>query len=234
MSTFLAGVDPDYDLREELGLYFKSQGLGLGRVSSKVQQYLGPAGTCQGAIEVLHCGIADAWPEVELLEYTTVEVTALLLGGVEASAAVSSSGLSTMAARSSRSLASGASRRAATGNFAHHGLEFLDDGVRMVPNAGRQVVPRATAGVAPRVANAANHVFGPKSLAKHKLGGVLDAFKGDSVAAFNALEGAAQQLANQGAIKGVFQTTVEVAGQTVTLRGAVVEGVVKVGTAFIP
>lgn len=62
-------------------------------------------------------------------------------------------------------------------------------------------------------------VFGPKSLAKHKLGGVLNAFGGDKVAAFNALEGAAQQLANQGAIKGVFQTTVEVAGQTVTVRG---------------
>ncbi|MDY7095737.1 MAG: RHS repeat-associated core domain-containing protein [Acidobacteriota bacterium] len=145
VSTFLAGVDPDYNLREELGLYFNSQGLGLGRVSSKVQQYLGPAGTCQGAIQELHCGIADAWPEVELLEYTTVEVTALLLGGVEASAAVSSSGLSRMAARSSRSVASRSSRRLTTGNFAHHGLEFLDDGVRMAPNAGRQVVPRGAA-----------------------------------------------------------------------------------------
>jgi hypothetical protein len=51
---------------------------------------------------------------------------------------------------------------------------------------------------------------------------------------FNALEGAAQQLANQGAIKGVFQTTVQVAGQTVTVRGAVVEGVLRLSTAFVP
>lgn len=88
--------------------------------------------------------------------------------------------------------------------------------------------------VAPRVLNAANHVFGPKSLAKRKLEGVLNAFKGDKVAAFNALERGAQQLANQGTIKGVFQTTVEVAGQKVTVRGAVLEGTAKVSTAFIP
>jgi hypothetical protein len=77
-------------------------------------------------------------------------------------------------------------------------------------------------------------VFEPKSLAKHNLGGVLNAFGGDKVAAFNALERAAQELANKGAIKGVFQTTVEVAGQTVTVRGAVVEGIARVSTAFIP
>lgn len=106
-------------------------------------------------------------------------------------------------------------------------------GVRGASATEGAAVTSGAAQVAPRVANTANHIFGPQSLAKHKLGGVLDAFKGDSVGAFNALERAAQQLANQGSIKGVFQTSVEVAGQTVTVRGAVVEGVVRVGTAFI-
>ena len=93
---------------------------------------------------------------------------------------------------------------------------------------------KAGAEVAPRVLNAANHVFGPKSIGKHGLEGVLKSFGGDKVAAFNALERGAQQLANQGAIKGVFQTSVEVAGQSVTVRGAVVEGTARVSTAFIP
>jgi len=82
--------------------------------------------------------------------------------------------------------------------------------------------------------SAANHVFGLKSLVKHKLGDVLNVFNGDKVAAFNALERATQKLANQGAIKGIFETTVEVAGQNVTVRGAVVDGTARVSTAFIP
>jgi len=63
---------------------------------------------------------------------------------------------------------------------------------------------------------------------------VLKAFGGDKVAAFNALERGAQQLANQGAIKGVFEVSVDVAGQNVTVRGAVVEGTARVASAFIP
>jgi len=85
-----------------------------------------------------------------------------------------------------------------------------------------------------QVLNGANHVFGPKSLGKHKLEGVLRAFGGDKVNAFYALQNGAQSLANAGAIKGVFQTTVRVAGQDVTVRGRVVDNVVKLSTAFIP
>ena len=88
--------------------------------------------------------------------------------------------------------------------------------------------------VSQRLLNSANHVFGPKSLSKHKLEGVLQSFRGDKVKAFQAIEGAAQQLATQGKIGGVFETTVNVAGQAVRVRGAVVDDVVKVGTAFIP
>lgn len=86
----------------------------------------------------------------------------------------------------------------------------------------------------PRVVNGANHIFGPKSLAKHKLGPVLDAFGGDELAAFRALEEATQLLADTGAVQGVFHTTIHVAGQAVTVRGAVMDGAARVSTAFIP
>jgi hypothetical protein len=89
-------------------------------------------------------------------------------------------------------------------------------------------------GISQRILNAANHVFGPKSLGKHNLDSVLKAFDGDTVAAFRALETEAQLLANQGLIRGVFESTVEVAGQTVTIRGAIIEGTARVSTAFIP
>ena len=98
----------------------------------------------------------------------------------------------------------------------------------------KKVAASAGAEVTSRVSNGAHHIFGPKSLAKHKLEGVLNAFGGDKVAAFHALERRAQDLANHGAIKGVFQVTIDMAGQTVTVRGAVVEGTAMVSTAFIP
>lgn len=97
-----------------------------------------------------------------------------------------------------------------------------------------QAAPKLLSSVPARVVNAANHIFGPKSLGRHNLGGVLNAFKGDATAAFYSLENAAQALANQGAIRGVFQTTVEVAGSQVTVRGAVIEGIAQLSTAFIP
>ncbi|MCG8422123.1 MAG: HINT domain-containing protein, partial [Proteobacteria bacterium] len=94
--------------------------------------------------------------------------------------------------------------------------------------------PKLLNAVPKSVRNTANHIFGPKSLAKHKLGPVLEAYGGDAVGATYGLQNAAQALANSGAIKGVFETTVRVTGQDVTVRGAVVDGVVRLGTAFIP
>lgn len=85
-----------------------------------------------------------------------------------------------------------------------------------------------------KVANRANHIFGEKSLAKHKLGGFLDSFGGDKIAAFRSLESGAQNLANSGAIKGVFRTVVEVGEHSVTVQGRVIDDVVNVSTAFIP
>jgi RHS repeat-associated protein len=100
--------------------------------------------------------------------------------------------------------------------------------------SGAAQAPKLLNAVPKSVTNTANHIFGPKSLAEHRLGPVLEAFGGDAVGATYKLQNAAQALANRGAIKGVFQTTVDVAGQTVTVRGAVIDGVVNLRTAFIP
>jgi RHS repeat-associated protein len=107
-------------------------------------------------------------------------------------------------------------------------------GVSIATRGVAQAAPKLLSSVPARVVNAANHIFGPKSLGRHNLGGVLNAFKGDATAAFYSLENAAQALANQGAIRGVFQTTVEVAGSQVTVRGAVIDGIAQLSTAFIP
>jgi len=96
------------------------------------------------------------------------------------------------------------------------------------------VAPKLLSAIPSRIANAANHIFG-SNLAKHKLGGVLGAFKGDATAATYALENATQALANQGAISGVFKgTVVEIAGFSVTVQGRVMAGVAHLSTAFIP
>jgi hypothetical protein len=48
----------------------------------------------------------------------------------------------------------------------------------------------------------------------------------------NALQQATEAAVQQQGLTGVFETTVQVAGETVTVRGNVVNGVVKIGTAF--
>jgi len=100
--------------------------------------------------------------------------------------------------------------------------------------AGAEGACKLLKAVPKSVLNTANHIFGPKSLARHRLAPLLKAFGGDAVAATYRLQNAAQALANQGAIKGLFQATVDVAGQTITIRGAVIDGIVNLSTAFIP
>ncbi|WP_070969422.1 hypothetical protein [Vibrio sonorensis] len=82
--------------------------------------------------------------------------------------------------------------------------------------------------------NRANHIFGPKALEKHKLGSVLEKFSGDNVKAFQAIEKATQNLANDGIISDTFEAKVSVKGIEVTVRGKVIDGNVNIGTAFIP
>ncbi len=76
--------------------------------------------------------------------------------------------------------------------------------------------------------NKMSHIFGQ---AKHNLDGLVKAF-GSSEKAFRALEKATQAAVKNQGIKGVFETTVKVGGESVTVRGNVVDGVVKIGTAF--
>ncbi len=114
------------------------------------------------------------------------------------------------------------------------GKEALEQlGKEGLEEAGKEALEKIPQ-ISQKVINQANHIFGPKSISKHNLQGVLDFFNGNKVTAFNAIQDAAQKLANKGAIKGIFETVVQVGGQTVTVRGAIVDGVVNVGTAFIP
>jgi hypothetical protein len=55
---------------------------------------------------------------------------------------------------------------------------------------------------------------------------------GSQQAAFDAIQQATETAVQQQGISGVFQTTIQVAGQIITVRGNVISGVVKIGTAF--
>ena len=85
---------------------------------------------------------------------------------------------------------------------------------------------------AANVVNKANHIFGQKSLAKHGLEDVLKSFGGNKEQAFEAVQKATSE-ATQGT-SGPFEETVQVAGQNVTVRGKVIDGVARISTAFIP
>ena len=77
-------------------------------------------------------------------------------------------------------------------------------------------------------ANKLNHIFGN---AQHGLGGIVNSL-GSQSAAFNAIQEETQTAVEQQGLTGVFETQVQVAGETVTVRGNVENGVVKIGTAF--
>ena len=83
----------------------------------------------------------------------------------------------------------------------------------------------------------ANHLFGSKNLAKHKLSGFLKLFGGDGVAATKALQSKTQSLFKKGSLKltekGIFETTVTIKNVAVTVRGKVIDGVTEIGTAFV-
>ena len=78
--------------------------------------------------------------------------------------------------------------------------------------------------------NKVNHIFGN---ADHNLEGVVKQF-GSPGNAFSALRSATEGAVKAGNLQGTFQTVVNVGNSQVTVRGAVVNGAVKIGTAFIP
>jgi len=76
--------------------------------------------------------------------------------------------------------------------------------------------------------NKLNHIFGNPD---HNLDPVVQQFGGQS-AAYNAIEQAA--INGLGSGTGTYTTVVEVGGANVTVTGAYVNGVPRIGTAFIP
>jgi RHS repeat-associated protein len=78
--------------------------------------------------------------------------------------------------------------------------------------------------------NKLNHIFGN---AEHGVDGLVDTF-GSQENAYNAIQQATQGLVDQQGVTGVFEEVVNVGGQDVTVRGVVIDGVVRIGTAFIP
>ena len=76
--------------------------------------------------------------------------------------------------------------------------------------------------------NDLQHIFGQP---KHRLGGLVEAF-GSKENVFTELLQATKQ-ATQGTT-GRFETIVRIGGADVTVRGAIVKGQVRIGTAFVP
>ena len=78
-------------------------------------------------------------------------------------------------------------------------------------------------------ANKLHHIFGK---AAHGLADLVSKI-GSEEAAFKALQQAAEVAAQAQGLKGVFEIIVKVAGENVVVRGNVVNGIVKIGTAFL-
>ena len=74
------------------------------------------------------------------------------------------------------------------------------------------------------------HIFGK---AAHNLGGLLTQYGGNQVAAFQAVESAVVAAVNSQGLTGIFTTIVNVGGISITVTGAVVNGVVKIGTFYM-
>jgi len=79
-------------------------------------------------------------------------------------------------------------------------------------------------------ANKLNHIFGNAS---HGLGPLVEGL-GSQDAAFKSVQSATQAAVESRGIAGVFETTVNVAGHNVLVRGNVIDGVARIGTFFIP
>jgi hypothetical protein len=77
-------------------------------------------------------------------------------------------------------------------------------------------------------ANKLEHIFGN---AEHSLDSLVSEF-GSREAAGNAIQQAAEGAVRQQGLTGVFETSVKVGNQSITVRGIVIDGAVKIGTAF--
>ncbi len=82
----------------------------------------------------------------------------------------------------------------------------------------------------PPESNKLNHIFGKSG---HKLGPLVSQF-GNEQTAFQAVEQAAVAEANRLGLSGVFEIALaNVGGFNVTVRGNIVNGILRIGTFFI-
>jgi len=86
----------------------------------------------------------------------------------------------------------------------------------------------------PGFENTAEHIFGSKNLVKHKLEPLLDKFGGNQLKATDAIFKATRKAIGKNSLVTSFEKSVRVKGFDLVVRGRVVDGVVRVSTAFKP
>lgn len=96
--------------------------------------------------------------------------------------------------------------------------------------AKQAAAKEAAARAAQAHANTLRHIFGQ---ARHKLGNLVKLF-GTEEKAFNAVQRATEGAVQSQGIKGVFETVVKVGTETITVRGKVIDGAVRISTFFKP
>ncbi|MDN5053613.1 hypothetical protein [Aliarcobacter butzleri] len=82
--------------------------------------------------------------------------------------------------------------------------------------------------------NKVNHIFGDAKIEKHKLLDFTKEYDGDTVKAYQDLEKYTQKYIKDNNVNGQFEKVINVNGTNITVRGNVINGEVKIGTAFIP
>jgi len=122
-----------------------------------------------------------------------------------------------------------ATRRLLEGELRNFANLLADEGGSIGPGS-RAAAGRHPALDLPGAANSIHHIFG-RSV--HQLEGVVAHF-GSPEAAYTALYDAVQAVVRAEGTSGVFQSIVTVAGELVTVRGRVIDGVLRLNTAFIP
>jgi RHS repeat-associated protein len=78
--------------------------------------------------------------------------------------------------------------------------------------------------------NKLNHIFGDPG---HNLDPLLQQF-GSQDSLFNAVRDSTQAAIESQGISGIFETTVNVGGQDVVVRGNAIDGIARIGTFFVP
>ena len=96
---------------------------------------------------------------------------------------------------------------------------------------GAAAAAAAGGSAAAALANKLIHIFGK---AGHNLKGVVSAFRTELAAYNDMLAAATAHLARTGQANGVVDIIVRMGGQDATVTGTVINGVVHIGTAYIP